>query len=448
MSLHFKRTYGGASGSGQTFNYYISPTGSDSNDGLTTSTPWAITALWTKASTYAGHSVGVLDGTDNTSYNGTDVNGNDVAFYIPATASGSSGARTIIKAVNRHGVILTGAGGNNGAATRAAVVLYIAADYVTVEGIDCKESWAKGIYTTGANSIIIRNKVHAVDQATYYPGYSVPGDNVIGIRTDAGATNCYIGHNQVYNIRNGSRTHNEACIQLYNSASAIVECNDCSDATTGIYPKEAASGSVARYNYIHGCIDVFVYGTNDAFQWNVDHNVATGWTNLVFNDESNNIEIATSLWNNNTLVMTEACQAGVLFRATSGNPVNFYNNILARSGGAPSSSYLDMNGSAGAFNILDYNLYGASNSWSSPNGTTRTFAAWKSTTGKDAGAINANPTFASGGAGPYVYKLDPTSRGYQEGHVGGVSGGALCNMGAFESSGQTEQLGPDWLWVA
>jgi hypothetical protein len=47
-----------------TFDYYISPSGSDSNPG-TSSQPWAITALNTKQSLYSGKRVGLLDGTYN-----------------------------------------------------------------------------------------------------------------------------------------------------------------------------------------------------------------------------------------------------------------------------------------------------------------------------------------------------------------------------------------------
>ena len=47
-----------------TYDYYIGPSGSDSNPG-TQSSPWAITAINTKQSTYAGHNLGILPGTYN-----------------------------------------------------------------------------------------------------------------------------------------------------------------------------------------------------------------------------------------------------------------------------------------------------------------------------------------------------------------------------------------------
>src|SRR5271166_3668406 len=42
-----------------TFNYYIAPNGDDNNAG-TLASPWSITALNTKMSTYSGKSIGII----------------------------------------------------------------------------------------------------------------------------------------------------------------------------------------------------------------------------------------------------------------------------------------------------------------------------------------------------------------------------------------------------
>src|SRR5579872_1515131 len=69
------------------FDYYISTTGSDSNPG-TLASPWAITAINTKQSTYAGKRVGLLPGTYPVSHlMGTNEN---VAALTLAGGSGSS----------------------------------------------------------------------------------------------------------------------------------------------------------------------------------------------------------------------------------------------------------------------------------------------------------------------------------------------------------------------
>src|SRR6266404_4313809 len=53
-----------ASAQSTSYDFYISPTGSDSNPG-TQASPWSITAINSKWTTYAGKSVGILPGTYN-----------------------------------------------------------------------------------------------------------------------------------------------------------------------------------------------------------------------------------------------------------------------------------------------------------------------------------------------------------------------------------------------
>src|SRR5579863_3596614 len=58
----FFTTIARAATTGSTFDFYISPTGSDNNSGALTS-PWAITAINTRQSIYAGKRVGIIAGT-------------------------------------------------------------------------------------------------------------------------------------------------------------------------------------------------------------------------------------------------------------------------------------------------------------------------------------------------------------------------------------------------
>jgi hypothetical protein len=88
-----------------TFDFYIGPSGSDSNDGLTTSTPWAITSLNTKRAQYAGRTIGFLDGT----YDISSLNAPLRPFAVPLfnIAGGSSGSPTVLKSVNARGAHIT-----------------------------------------------------------------------------------------------------------------------------------------------------------------------------------------------------------------------------------------------------------------------------------------------------------------------------------------------------
>ena len=109
-------TLGMLGGSAQTFNYYISPTGSDSNSG-TYSSPWALTAINTHQSTYKGHSVGLECGTyDAYAILGSQPNDDD---YTPMLniAGGSSGSPTIIQSVSPLCAVIDAGEGFMGMAT-------------------------------------------------------------------------------------------------------------------------------------------------------------------------------------------------------------------------------------------------------------------------------------------------------------------------------------------
>jgi hypothetical protein len=86
------------------FDFFISSSGSNSNDGLSTSTPWALSALAdaTKASAIAGKRVGLLDGTYRLTASNTEA-----CLFLHANASGTSTTRTVIQAVNERAAIIT-----------------------------------------------------------------------------------------------------------------------------------------------------------------------------------------------------------------------------------------------------------------------------------------------------------------------------------------------------
>lgn len=430
---------------GTTFDYYIGPSGSDSNAG-TLSSPWAITALWTKASTYAGKRLGILDGTYS-GYNGGTYNGNDYAHYVPATASGTVGARTVIGAVNARQAILNGAGGNAGAGfTRARVVLLVQGAYVTVQELDVRGGGLFGIQTNAANVTVLGCECHDINRVTYGDGGY---DNQAGISTSNSSSGVRLAHNYCHDIVTGSGTGaNECGILMYHGTNAVVEYNEVTAVNTGIFLKDDDGGAVVRYNYLHGVGRPLYYGTNNGFAYTIHSNVVEGWTQDGYNSD-NYVEGAGTALYNNTFIVSAAGAVGWLVRASSSNPVTFYNNLIARSGGS-SSSYGDMTAAgSGTFALSDYNLYGSTATFHSPAGSSRTFAAYKTQIGGlDTHSVNADPTFVGGGSGPYQWKLSGGSRGLNEGSSDGTTSGSAVNIGAFASSGQTEQIGPNWRWPA
>lgn len=430
-----------------TFDYYIGPSGSDSNAG-TLGSPWAITALWTKAGTYAGKRLGLLDGTYS-GYNGGVDNGDDYAHYIPAAASGTAGAPTVVGSVNARGATLDGAGGTMGGGySRARIALLSAASYVTLQELTVTGSAILGVAVRAANNRVSGCHIHDINRVTYGDGSY---DNTAGISGGTGSAAFHCDHNYVHDIVTSNSTGaNEAAILLYHSTNAVIECNECADANTGIFLKDDCGGTAVRHNYVHNTGRPLYYGTNNGFAFTVYGNVLEGWTGTAYERDNYNESSGTAFYGN-TWVHTASAAAGVLFVVNTGNPLTFYNNLIARSGGS-SSSYGDMNaGGSGTFSLSDYNLYGTTATFHAPAGTPRTFAAYKTQVGSlDAHSINADPTFVGGGSsvGPYQWKLAGGSNGEGDGSSDGTTGGSAVNIGAFQSSGQTEQIGPNWRWPA
>ena len=100
-----------------------------------------------------------------------------------------------------------------------------------------------------------------------------------------------------------------------------------------------------------------------------------------------------------------------------------------------------------AFSVLDYNIYGAINNGFYTYGANGgggagavSFAGWKSATGGDAhSTTNTTNPFTNNGANALQYQISPGSPAYQTGRVGGVSSGAVCNVGAWD--GTVTQIG-------
>lgn len=429
-------------GGGASFDYYISPTGSDSNSGLLGS-PWAITALWTKASTYAGKRLGILDGTYS-GYNGSNYNGNDVAHIIPASAGGTASVRTIVQSVNARGATLNGAGGNAGGSnTRAKVVLLVQAPYTTVGNLTVREGVYFGMQVNASNVSILGNHCHRIDRVAYGDGGV---DNEAGIALSNNSNGAYVAHNYCHDIVTGDGTH-ESGILMYHGTNSIIEYNECEDAECGVQPKDDCGGTIVRYNYLHNLTRPLQYGTNNGFAVTYNNNVIVGWTQNGYSRD-NYAEAAGTAFFNNTFIVSQSGAAGVLILNTT-SAVAFYNNLIMRVGGS-SNSYGDMNASgSSAFSLSDYNLYGTTATLHSPAGTPRTFTAYKAQIGNlDVHSQQANATFVSGGSGPYAYKLDTGSNGLGDGSSDGTTGGSAVNVGAFRSSDQSEQIGPNWRWPA
>jgi hypothetical protein len=133
----------------------------------------------------------------------------------------------------------------------------------------------------------------------------------------------------------------------------------------------------------------------------------------------------------------------------------FYNNIIVTTGATGSTTGHGLIVfSAGQFSPVNYNCYfvhSQNSMWGQGSSTSSTFSAWQSTAGSpDANSTTSNPTFSATitpANGPTQFQLwsgSPVlSTGANPGRVGGTSGGATVNMGAWD--GVVTQIGAAWV---
>lgn len=261
----------------QVFDYYIGPSGSDSNPG-TLASPWSIDSLNTKRATYAGKSIGFLDGTYNVY---TQVTGNG-AQYSPTfnVAGGSSGSPTILKAVNARQAIITAKngstyGGDTSLDERPGIIgstalgrtisgSFVAGPgnntYITIDGLVLQGTLhtllrfgvldpanGSGLYGPYPG-IVIQNCEFSDTDAT---GASGNPSNPAGINlNDCDAP--IIRNNYFLNLR--PRAGRGDGVLLWNCANPTIEYNSLENAG-GFHNKRGANyalayGGTVRYNYI------------------------------------------------------------------------------------------------------------------------------------------------------------------------------------------------------
>jgi hypothetical protein len=459
----------------EVFDFYISPTGSDSNNGLTTSTPWAITAINTKRATYAGLRVGLMDGTYDLSampnYAGDGANN---PYPILQVAGGSASASTVIKAVNARAAILnlrSGAGVRN---QRPAIGQYgtaIANGYIDIDGLRVTGGGFWGMSFWGAvatnNRVGWKPNVRVLNcQIDDLLLVANPPDNQPGIWFDK-CTGPIVRNNLFFNISDGTGGYGPCAVMTLSVRGLIFEYNEVYDVNCPIHDKHnngddfASDGFVIRYNYFHdsgGAGQYLIIGLdteyianapNDTYQESQIHNnLIVGWGGGWYCKGNSPTRMSVTFYNN-TWVLDQNAENGFLgTMATTSDLFSFYNNLISRQGFTLGWS---IGVSIGAFGTVDFNMYDSgtisfqlfnpinSTSW---NGTTySSLAAWRAATPADDNSTQGTAVFV-GGSGPEAYALAEGSPGRDAGRVGGTSAGASRHVGAYD--GVVTQIGPDW----
>ncbi len=384
----------GGGGGGAACEFYIDDAGSDSNNGLTTGTPWAVTALNTKRSTYRGAVVCLMDGTyDLTNTNGVNLMNAAGTSYSAAALEvdgGTSGDPTIVKAVNARLAILdakgsSGAyGGYTGGAHAQRGILRHGSGMtnqgnLTIDGIKFTGfmTGALSIGTYGVSSnlagVTIQN-CEFTDGNAQQPDSYIDNNYVIELNNGDGIVvrNNYLHDNAG---RTGTSTfldHWSAILQ-WSSKASIYEYNTFYN-TGSVFGKRQGwasnvpsnTNTTLRYNYVEGAgiggwLDHSqdVGGPASEFHHNIVIEANEGFN---FNDSESQGPGAFTTWKvyNNTLVMDTTPDVNtqphfmVGIEGTAQGTGEYYNNLMT--GGIAVDRKL-VNVNAKALGKWSYNLY-------------------------------------------------------------------------------------------
>jgi hypothetical protein len=456
-----------------TFDYYISPSGSDSNPG-TQAEPWAITAINSKQSVYTGKKVGLLNGTYNV-YSLCQAGAWNRAALV--VNGGTPSSPTLIAAVNRQQAILDAHDPSTGAYPTAicAPIGVGPADSPSnlgnfiIDGLVVTGSNSLGITIHcalpgvtegGATGIIVRNcEVYDITSVAF-------GDNPAAINPSF-VSGLLLQNCLVHPLKAGNTA--EICgVVSFNTRGNIYEYNTIYDATIAMQEKEGPQGgSTVRYCYLENNSSSWptvkdfsggVLGQVTTFH----HNIIVGQTAWENGDATNPNHVSQEsllCFNNTFYYGAGAFGGGALAWLSWGSgdstsppaTETLYNNIYystAPLGGAALTTF-----NQGTLALSDYNCFQPSAATSAeliydpPGGgggaPGYTLSGWRSTTGMDHNSITGNPNFVSPThANPSGFKLASSSPCIEAGRVGGISSGTRCNMGAWD--GTVTQIGCDF----
>lgn len=208
-------------GSTASFDYYISPTGSDSNPG-TLASPWSLNAINTKSATYAGKRLGLIGDQGTLTFSGGGVSypiSNSFGVCL-SVASGTAGSQTVVGSCNSSGQYVRGLAVIDGGSTSSSTLLSnyaiignfsaaSAAGYATIKGLTVQNGSSHGIlcgnYAAGALApgIIIQE---CLVQQIYNPndGFAGTASASAGVMTVSAVSSGTVAVNDVVYASNGT----------------------------------------------------------------------------------------------------------------------------------------------------------------------------------------------------------------------------------------------------
>lgn len=479
------------------FDFFISTTGSDANNGLTPATAWPITALNTKQSTYAGKKIGIIAGTyDVSSLMGTfhspalSINGGTVSSptyiascdtsgnYSPRAATlDAKGASGFFGGGNSNLSTIMGNSTPQGTGSQPTPANW--GNY-TIDGLRFTgfSLWALQVGSLDGSgpgptpNVTIKNCEVFGGNAASAPFSGVHiGPFEFYYYSNLLVDNCYI-HD--FSAVGANSTHCQAMTVWGVNAPATapsigLTVQRCTFVNAGgIFGIEDVGFSSSTT--VQQCYFDMTTGQSSA----VPNGLAimgfgragTGATGCIFR---NNIVKggapfdgfgASETWwaepvqysNNTWDLAAGAGFPGVGVRVVE--PAGFtgfvscFNNLFWDNGASNLNTYGYNSGNVDVFALCDYNIYGTINRFTTfpanggtPSSTTaQTFATWKTAIGNKEAHSSTNSTnpFTNNGSRALAYQVT-AGVAFGTGKVGGVSTGAACNVGAWD--GTVTQIG-------
>lgn len=462
------------------FDYYISPTGSDSNPG-TLAQPWAITAINTKHSTYAGKTLGLLPGTYRvSSLMGTNEN---VAALTIAGGSGPSN-QTYIASANSSGGYSRGSatlqandnglyGGGN-ANESPIMAARAGADYWTVDGLRFTgfSMWAFHVGNSPSGGACITGWTIQNCEFTGGNDQSNTASNGVncGVIIVYASINGTVTNNWFHDNVGSTDTQHWSCVYQWGlgdtptsgnvyTYNTIVKSGNLHGKEAPQYGTEIAynyidmTGTLATSEYCGAAIMGFMADGGNAggavTSWH--HNVirANGMA-LDFNNDNPSHSYTDSplrIYNNTVVVIgqqTSGYVNGGYDGSGTGRQVSAYNNLYYDNGQSD-GTYGYWLTNTNALALCDYNIYGSWNKFCTvaPGATTSagmtsygSLSAWAAAIGgQEAHSMTSSSSpFTSTGVDALQFQISSGSPAYQAGRVGGVSTGAICHIGAWDGT--------------
>ena len=458
------------------FDYFISTTGNDANAG-TLASPWAITSLNTKRSTYAGKRVGLIGGIypvyglwQNAPDGGPGTpalnvmggpNPSTMTYIASCDSSGNYSPRAAQITASPSG---TPGGGLPGTASNSRAIIGQGSASPTngmgnvhFDGLSVSDSNGYAFALRGgqpgarANGFIVENcEIYNVG------GYE--GNNPGGI-TQNDCIGNQIKNNKIHDVYEETYQtgwHNCPGIFSFGCLNNVYTYNTIYNCQSGIYDKDSNNGGhTYAYNYIemgyvHAQFCIRGAGEVAGQQKTVHHNIfVLGSTAVSVFDGA--CDSGPNYWTpygsivfySNTIYAEGGFQQGLEWQAqgTSVSPAaatKVWNNLWATPTPSPYSSLILGNSSGSLGTPIDYNGYfGTTTPGFQLGSVYPTLAAWQAATGKESHSYNQ-----AGTSGLFVNpRQAQLPSGYQlvagsspaigKGSTNGLSSGSACDLGAW-----------------